>query len=44
VKECGLDWHRGFYPLFDGDETNRFAVLVQATETAHGIKGASPPS
>jgi hypothetical protein len=39
VKECGLDWHRGFYPLFDGDETNRFAVLVQATETAHGIKG-----
>jgi hypothetical protein len=41
VKECGLDWHRGFYPLFDGDETNRFAVLVQATEAAHGIKGAS---
>jgi len=32
VKECGLDWHRGFYPLFDGDETNRFAVLVQAAE------------
>jgi hypothetical protein len=39
VKECGLNWHRGFYPLFDGDETNRFAVLVQATEAAHGIKG-----
>ena len=39
VKECGLNWHIGFYPLFDGDETNRFAVLVQATEAAHGITG-----
>lgn len=28
VKECGLDWHRGFMPLFEGDETNRYAVLI----------------
>lgn len=30
VKECGLDWRRGFVPLFDGDPTNRYAVLVEA--------------
>ena len=30
VKECGLDWHRGFVPLFEGDETNRYAVLIDA--------------
>lgn len=29
VKECGLDWHRGFVPLFDGDDTNRYEVLVR---------------
>lgn len=34
VKECGLDWHRGFAPLFDGDETNRYAVLARAIERA----------
>jgi hypothetical protein len=28
VKECGLDWHRGYIPLFEGDETNRYAVLI----------------
>lgn len=35
VKECGLDWRRGFVPLFDGDPTNRYAVLVElvAAET-----------
>ena len=38
VKECGLDWHRGFVPLFDDDPTNRFAVLVEAVEAFHGIK------
>ena len=38
VRECGLDWHAGFMPLFRGDITNRFAVLVQAVETRHGIK------
>lgn len=30
VKECGLDWHRGFMPLFDDDPTNRYAVLIAA--------------
>ncbi len=34
VKESGLDWHRGFAPLFDGDETNRYAVLVRAAIAA----------
>lgn len=29
VKECGLDWHRGFVPLFAGDDTNRYEVLVR---------------
>jgi hypothetical protein len=33
VKECGLDWHRGYMPLFDGDPTNRYAVLVEAART-----------
>ena len=26
VKDCGLDWQRGYMPLFDGDPTNRYAV------------------
>jgi hypothetical protein len=30
VKECGLDWQRGYMPLFDGDPTNRYAVLIKA--------------
>ena len=30
VKECGLDWHKGYMPLFDGDPTNRYAVLIGA--------------
>jgi len=30
VKECGIDWHRGYMPLFDGDPTNRYAVLIEA--------------
>lgn len=34
AEECGLDWHRGFAPLFDGDETNRFAVLIEAAQEA----------
>ena len=38
VKECGLDWHKGFVPLFDDDDTNRYEVLVRAAiEAAHGI-------
>ena len=38
VGECGLDWHKGFEPLFDGDPTNRFSVLVEAVEDHHNIK------
>ena len=34
VTECGLDWHRGYMPLFDGDPTNRYAVLIEATVAA----------
>lgn len=34
VQDCGLDWHKGFMPLFDGDTTNRFAVLVEAVAAA----------
>jgi hypothetical protein len=34
VKSCGLDWHRGYMPLFHGDETNRYAVLIDAVEEA----------
>ena len=30
VKECGLDWQRGHMPLFDGDKTNRYEVLINA--------------
>ena len=40
VEECGLDWHKGFMPLFDDDPTNRFAVLVRAVEASHDIKDA----
>ena len=42
VKECGLDWHRGYIPLFDGDPTNRYAVLIEAVELHHGIGAAQP--
>lgn len=34
VKDCGLDWQRGFMPLFDGDPTNRYAVLIESVEAA----------
>ena len=34
VKESGLDWHRGYMPLFDGDPTNRYAVLIEAAVAA----------
>lgn len=30
VKECGFDWQRGYMPLFAGDPTNRYAVLIEA--------------
>lgn len=38
VKGCGLDWHRGYVPLFEGDDTNRFAVLVREVESRCGIR------
>lgn len=34
VKECGLDWQRGYMPLFEGDTINRFAVLIAAATSA----------
>lgn len=34
VKESGLDWQRGYLPLFDGDPTNRYAVLINAALAA----------
>ena len=34
VKECGLDWQRGYMPLFEGDPTNRYAVLIEAVDAA----------
>lgn len=34
VKDCGLDWHRGYMPLFDGDPTNRYAVLIESAVAA----------
>jgi hypothetical protein len=34
VKECGLDWQRGYMSLFDGDPTNRYAVLIEVVEVA----------
>ena len=34
VKDCGLDWQRGYMPLFDGDPTNRYAVLIEAVQAA----------
>lgn len=37
VDECGLDWHKGYMPLFDDDPTNRYEVLIRAVERAHGI-------
>lgn len=32
VQECGLDWQRGYIPLFDGDPTNRYSVLIECVE------------
>jgi hypothetical protein len=40
VKECGLDWHRGYMPLFDDDQTNRYAVLIEAAVAAERERAA----
>jgi Lar family restriction alleviation protein len=37
VKDCGLDWHRGYAPIFAGDETNRYAVLIEEVQRLCGI-------
>jgi hypothetical protein len=42
VKDCGLDWHRGYAPLFAGDETNRYAVLIEEVQRSHGITKEQP--
>ncbi len=34
VKECGLDWNKGYIPIFDGDPTNRYAVLIEVVVEA----------
>ena len=46
VRECGLDWHKGYMPLFDGDPTNRFAVLIAAAiaEDRRAQQAAEPVS
>lgn len=38
AKDCGLDWQRGYMPLFDGDLTNRYAVFAEAIERS--VRGA----
>jgi len=30
VRECGLDWDRGFLPSFIEDDTNRYVRLIEA--------------
>lgn len=34
AKESGLDWHRGYMPLFDDDPTNRYEVFARAVLAA----------
>ena len=41
VKECGLDWQRGYMPLFDDDPTNRYEVLIREVERRCSI-GSQP--
>ena len=41
VKECGLDWQRGYMPLFDDDPTNRYAVLIDAAVAAERERDAA---
>lgn len=41
VKGCGLDWQRGYMPLFDGDPTNRYAVLIDAAVAAEWLGSAA---
>ena len=40
AKESGLDWHRGYMPLFDDDDdpTNRYEVFARAVLAAAGEK------
>lgn len=41
VKECGLDWQRGYMPLFGSDPTNRYEVLIREVERRCSI-GSQP--
>ena len=41
VRECGLDWQRGYVPLFDGDPTNRYAILIEAAQRGSDDMGAA---
>ena len=34
VKECDLDWQKGYMRMFDDDPTNRYAVLIEAAQAA----------
>ena len=43
VKECGLDWRQGDMPLFPGDTTNRYAVLIEAVRAQAPILASSDP-
>jgi hypothetical protein len=43
VKDCGLDWHRGFVSLFSGDDTNRYEVLVRSALAEQERIAAAPP-
>ena len=38
AKESGLDWHRGYMPLFANDPTNRYEVFARAVLAAAGDK------
>jgi hypothetical protein len=37
VQSCGLYWNSGYMPMFSGDKTNRFSVLIEAVEAHCGI-------
>jgi hypothetical protein len=34
VKDCGLEWRHGYWPLYPGDPTNRYEVLIEAVQAA----------
>jgi len=44
VKECGLDWQRGYMQLFHDDPVNRYALLIEVVEAAVLRKLAEQPN